>query len=195
MYILAQKTGRTSLSSAYFARGDAGNRPDVGEHAAGVPGREGSYQRRETLELDAAVASGLRPRELAGMPFDEGFGVRRDVEVLVEAGMRLADLGVSELDEEPVTLTVRAAREVEADDDASIREPVFAERIAHLPQGYKRIEVLGGDLEPTCTPLAERLAHLKEAVARRRELIVMPAPVGLRCRFDDTELFELLEAL
>jgi len=33
------------------------------------------------------------------VPFDEGFGFRRDVEVLVEAGVRLADLGVSALDE------------------------------------------------------------------------------------------------
>jgi hypothetical protein len=41
----------------------------------------------------------LSPGELAGVPFDEGFGFRRDVEVLVEAGVRLADLGVSEFDE------------------------------------------------------------------------------------------------
>jgi hypothetical protein len=41
----------------------------------------------------------LGPRELAGVPFDKGFGFRRDVEVLVEAGVRLADFGVSELDE------------------------------------------------------------------------------------------------
>jgi hypothetical protein len=31
------------------------------------------------------------------MPLDEGFGFRRDVEVLVEAAVRLADLGVSVL--------------------------------------------------------------------------------------------------
>jgi hypothetical protein len=49
------------------------------------------------------------------VPFDEGFGLRRDVEVLVEAGVRLTDLGVSELDEEPIALTARAAGEVEAD--------------------------------------------------------------------------------
>ena len=85
--------------SACGARGGAEDRPDVGEHAAGVPGWEGSYQRREAVELDAALAGGLGPGELAGVPFDEGFGFRRDVEVLVEAGVRLADLGVSELDE------------------------------------------------------------------------------------------------
>ena len=34
------------------------------------------------------------------MPFHEGFGFRRDVEVLVEAPVRLADLGVSTLDEQ-----------------------------------------------------------------------------------------------
>jgi len=49
--------------------------------------------------LDAAIAGGLSPRELTGVPFDEGLGFRRDVEVLVEAGLRLADLGVSELDQ------------------------------------------------------------------------------------------------
>jgi hypothetical protein len=49
--------------------------------------------------LDAAPAGGLRPGELASVPFDEGLGFRRDVEVLIEAGVRLADLGVPELDE------------------------------------------------------------------------------------------------
>ena len=85
--------------------------------------------------------------------------------------------------------------EVEADDDASIREPVSAERVAHRPQSHKGVEVLGGDLEPTRTPLAERLANLEEIVSRRRELVVVPAPVGLGCRLDDTEPFELLEPL
>ena len=94
----------------------------MGEHAAGVPGWEGSYERRGAVESDAVPAGGLRPGELAGVPFDEGFDFRRDVEVLVEAGIRLADLGVSELDEQPIALTARAAGEVEADDDASIRQ-------------------------------------------------------------------------
>jgi hypothetical protein len=57
----------------------------VGEHAAGVPGWEGSYERRVAVELDAVVAGGVDPGELPGVPFDQGFGVRRDVEVLVEA--------------------------------------------------------------------------------------------------------------
>ena len=61
----------------------------MGEHAAGVPGWEGPDQRREAVELDAALARGLGPGELAGVPFDEGFGFRRDVEVLVEAGLRV----------------------------------------------------------------------------------------------------------
>src|SRR6266545_5263849 len=88
-----------SRMSACGARGGAGDRADVGEHAAGVPGWECSYERRGAVELDAALAGGLGPREVAGVPFDEGFGFRRDVEVLIEAGVRLADLGVSELDE------------------------------------------------------------------------------------------------
>jgi hypothetical protein len=41
----------------------------------------------------------LGPAELAGVPFDESFGFRRDEEVLVEAGVRLANLGVAELDD------------------------------------------------------------------------------------------------
>src|SRR5262245_7230546 len=129
------------------------------------------------------------------MPFDEGFGFRRDVEVLVDARTRLADLGISELDEEPIAFTVRAAGEVEADDDASIREAFSAERVAHRPQSHKGVEVLRGDFEPMRTPLTERLANLEEIVARRRELVVVPPPVGLGCRLDDTELFELLEPL
>jgi len=118
----------------------------VGEHAAGVPGWEGSDKRRRALELDAVIARGLVPAELTGVPFDEGFGFRRDVEVLLEARVRLADLGVSVLDEQPIAFTARATGEVEADDDASIREPVSAERVAHGPQGHKGVEVLGGDL-------------------------------------------------
>ena len=145
------------------ARGGAGDRPDVGEHAAGVPGREGSYELRVAVELDAVIAAGLGPGELAGVPFDEGFGFRRDVEVLVEAAVRLADLGISELDEQPIALAAPAAGEVEADDDASIREQVSAERVAHRPQGYEGVQVLGRDLEPTRTPLAERLTDGEEA--------------------------------
>src|SRR3546814_6637632 len=80
--------------SACGPHGAAGDRPDVREHAAGVPGWEGSYQRWRAVELDAAVAGGLGPGELAGVPFDEGFGFRRDVEVLLEVGVRLADLGI-----------------------------------------------------------------------------------------------------
>ena len=71
------------------------------------------------------------------------------------------------------------AKEVEADDDASIREPVSAERVAHRPQGHKGVEILWGDLQPPRPPLAERLADLEEVVARTRELVVVPAPVGL----------------
>ena len=85
--------------SARGARGGARHRPDVCEHAAGVPGWEGSYQRRDPVKLDAALADGAGPGEVAGVPFDEGLGVRRDVEVRGEAGVRLSDLGVSELDE------------------------------------------------------------------------------------------------
>jgi hypothetical protein len=71
----------------------------VGEHAARVPGWEGSYERRGAVELNASLASGLGPGELAGVPFDEGFSFRRDVEILIEAWVRLADLGISKLDE------------------------------------------------------------------------------------------------
>src|SRR5262247_2921806 len=163
------------------ARDGAGDRPDVGRRAAGVPGWEGPYQRREAVELDAALASGLGPGELTGVPFDEGFGFRRDVEVFVEAGVRLADLGVSALDQQPKALAARAAGKVEADDDASIWEPVSTERVAHRPQRNKGVEVLGGDLEPTRTPLAERLADSEKVVARRREFVVVSAPAGLWC--------------
>ena len=70
----------------------------MGEHTAGIPGWEGSYERRGAVESDAVPAGGLGPGELAGMPLDEGFGFRRDVEVLIEARVCLADLGVSEFD-------------------------------------------------------------------------------------------------
>jgi hypothetical protein len=51
------------------------------------------------VELDAILARDLGPCELAGVPLDEGFGLRRDEEVLVESRARPADLGVSALDE------------------------------------------------------------------------------------------------
>src|SRR5262245_32497674 len=139
--------------SACGPRGGAGDRFDVGERAAGVPGWEGSDERRRAVELDAALEGGLGPGAVAGVPFDEGLGFRRDVEVLVEAVVRLADLGFSALDEQPIALSARAAGEVEADDHASIREPVSVERVAHRPQGHEGVEVLGGNLEPTSTPL------------------------------------------
>ena len=109
----------------------------------------------------------------------KALGFRRDVEVLVEAGVRLADLGVAVLDQQPVPLGALAAGEVEADDDASIREPVSAEHVAHRPQGHKGIEVLGGDLEPGGPPLAERHADLEEVVTRGRELVLGPRPSDL----------------
>ena len=55
--------------------------------------------------------------------------------------------------------------------------------------------MLGGDFEPARTPPAERLADREEVVACGRELVVVAAPVGLGCRLDDTEPFELLEPL
>src|SRR5262245_38781762 len=194
MSALGQKqTSRgATRTSGCGARGGAGERRDVGEHAAGVPGRERSHERRGAVELDAAVTGGLRPGKLAGVPFDEGFGFRSDVEVLVEAGVRLADLCVSELDEQPVALAARSTAEIKADDDASIRESVLAKRIAHRPQRHKGVEVLRSDFEPTRTPLAERPADREEVVACSCELVVVPAPVGLGCRLDDTEPFEML---
>src|SRR5262245_35464048 len=181
--------------SAFGPRGGVRHRPDVGEHAAGIPGREGSHEPRGAVELDAILAGGLGPGELAGVPLDEGFGFGRDVEVLVQAGVFLADFSVSQLDEQPIALWALATGEVETDDDASIREPASAERVAHRPQGHKGVEVLGGDLEPARTPLAERLADREEVVARGRELVEMPAPVGFGRRLDDAEPFELLEPL
>lgn len=120
----------------------------MSEHAACIPGGEGSHERRRAVELDGAAAGGRGPGELAGVPFDEGFGFGRDVEVLVEAWVLLADLGVSVLDQEPVPLGTLSAGEVEADDNASIREPVSAQRVAHRPQRHEWIEVLRRDLEP-----------------------------------------------
>src|SRR5687768_9055001 len=95
-------------STTCGARRRARDRPDVSEHAAGVPGGEGPDERWGAVELDAAVARGFGPGEVAGVPFDEGFGFRRDVKVLVDARRRFADLRVSQLDEQPVALTARA---------------------------------------------------------------------------------------
>ena len=99
------------------------------------------------------------------------------------------------LDKQPVALTVPAAGEVEADDYAPVREPVSAERVAHRPQGHEGVEVPGSDLEPPRAPLAERPTDREQVVARERELVPVPAPVGLGRRLDHTEPFQPLEPL
>ena len=166
---------------------------DVSEHAAGVPGREGSDKPRWAVELDSTVTSGRCPADLAGVPLDKGFGFRRDVEIFVEAGVHLADLGVSVLDQQPVPFDAPAAGEVEANDDASIREPVAAQRVAHRPQSHERIEVLGSDLEPTGAPLAKRCTDLEQVMSGWRELVVASAPLEFGCRNNDSEVLELRE--
>ena len=88
-----------------------------------------------------------------------------------------------------------APGEVEADDDALVRQPVSAERVAHRPDGHEWIEVLGGDLEPASTPLAERLADRVQVVTRGREFVVVPASAGLGRRLDHAQPLELLEPL
>jgi hypothetical protein len=129
------------------------------------------------------------------VPLHECFGVGGDVEVLVQSGIRLADLGLAVLEQQPVPHGRPEAGEVQPDDHALVRESVTTERGAHRPQRHKRIEVLGGDLEPTSSPLAEGLADLEQIVARARELVSVTAPVSLGCRLDDAEAFELLEPL
>ena len=147
------------------------------------------------MELDPGVAGCLRPGELTGVPFHEGLGVCGDVEVFVQTGVRLADLGLAVLEQQPVPLVGPEAGEIQPDDHALVRESVTTERVAHRPQRHEWIEVLGGDLEPTSSPLAEGLADLEQIVARARELVSVTAPVSLRCRLDDAEAFELLEPL
>jgi hypothetical protein len=147
------------------------------------------------VELDAGVATRRGPTEPAGVPLDEGFGFRSDVQVLVESGVLLADLGVAALDDQPVPLVTSAPGEVEADDDAPLREPVPAERVAHRPQGNEGIEVLGGDLEPAGAPLAQRRADGEQVVTRGCQVVEASTPDGLGCRLDDAQPFEMLEAL
>ena len=92
-------------------------------------------------------------------------------------------------DEQPISLTLRPAGEVEADDNAPIREPVSAKCVAHRPQGNKRIEVFGDDFEPMRAPFAEQLADREKIVAGRSEFVMMSAPVGLESRLDDIQPF------
>jgi hypothetical protein len=61
---------------------------------------------------------------------------------------------------------------------------------------YRSSSKPGFVLQISVSPNSKRsLANREEVVARRRELVMVPAPVGLGCRFDDTESFELLEPL
>src|SRR5215470_13545903 len=129
------------------------------------------------------------------MPLDEGFRVGGDVQVFVETRVRLADLGLTVLDQQPVPLVGPETGEIEPDDDALVRESVPAERVTHRPQRHERIEILGGDLEPAGAPLAECLADLEQIAARARELVAVTAALSLRHRLDDAEAFEVLEPL
>ena len=136
-----------------------------------------------------------RPGELPGVPLHERFSVGADVEVLVQSGIRLADLGLAVLEQQPVPLVGPEAGEVQPDDHALVRQSVTTERVAHRPERHVRIEVLRGDLEPPSSPLAEGLADLEQIVARARELVPVTAPLRLRRRLDHAEAFELLEPL
>src|SRR5262245_15502445 len=82
---------RVSIS-AYGCRADVGL--DVREGAPAVPAREGAHEPRRAVELDPGVAARLRPREPAGVPLHEGLGVGCEVEVFIETGIGLADLGL-----------------------------------------------------------------------------------------------------
>jgi len=175
-------TRRRGRELACRERWRTGRRLDVREEAAAVPRRKGANERRGTVHFDAAVAGGFRPGESARVPLDEGFGFSRDVEVLVEAGVLLADLGVSVLDQQPVALVALPAGEVEADDDPPVRKSVSLKCVAHRPKRNEGVEVLGGDLEPGGTPLAEQLADLEQVVTCCRELVSASASAGLGCR-------------
>src|SRR5262249_52958196 len=155
--------------------------------------REGPYEPGRAVELDPGVAGCLRPGELTGVPLHERLRVGGDVEVFVQSRIRLAELGLTVFEQQPVTLVRPEAREVPPDDHTPVGESVAAERVAHRPQRHEWIEVLGGDLEPTSSPLAEGLADLEQVMARARELVSMTAALGLRCRLDDADAFELRE--
>src|SRR4029453_15160295 len=162
--------------------GSGGVGPDVGEHAAAVPAREGPYEPYGAVELDPGVAGGLLPGQLPAVPPHERFGVGGDVEILVQTGIGLADLGLAVLEQQPVPLVGPEAGEVQPDDHALVRESVPAEGVAHRPQRHVWVEVLGSDLEPTGSPLAESLADLEQVVARAREAVSVTAPLRFRCR-------------
>src|SRR5262245_40345199 len=62
-FIVLPAMGLTPITTRLGASRESGSmdRPDVGEHAARVPGGEGSDERRGAVEFDAALARGLGP--------------------------------------------------------------------------------------------------------------------------------------
>src|SRR5262245_10319642 len=159
--------------------GSARDGLDTGERAQSVPGWEGSNEPRRTVKPDAGVAERLSPGEMARVPLDEGLGFGSDVEVLVETRVRLADLGLAMLEQQPVPLVAAEAAEIEPDDHAPVGEPVSKTRVTQRPPRDEGIEVLGRDLKPTGPPLAECFADPEQVVARVGELIVVSAPMRL----------------
>ncbi len=97
------------------------------------------------------------------MPLYERLGVGGDVEIFVQTGIRLADLGLAVLEQQPVPLAGPEAGEIQPDDNALVRKSVPSESVAHRPQRHERIEVLRGNLEPPSSPLAEGLATLNRS--------------------------------
>ena len=121
------------------------------------------------------------------MPLHECFRVGGDVEVFIQSGIRLADLSLAVLEQQPVALVGPEAGEIQPDDYTLARKLVPSQRVAHRPQRHEWIEVLGGDLEPPSSPLAEGLADLEQVMARAGELVTVTAPLRLRCRLDNAE--------
>ena len=88
----------------------------MGEHAARVPGWERPYERWRAVELDAVLAGGLRPGELAGVP---------------NAAPVLAGLGVDELSMAPRSIPIVKERLLSITSDQArelAREAIGARR-------------------------------------------------------------------
>ena len=96
-----------------------------------------------------------------------------DHEVDVEPGILQADVRSAALEDQPARPEGPAPRreraKVEADDDASVGQPVEGDAPPHVPHEQRQVEVVGVELGggPPLTPFPEPLQDLAELLGRR----------------------------
>ena len=110
------------------------------------------------MELDPGVAGCLGPRQLPGVPLHERFGVGGDVEVLVQTGIRLADLGLAVLEQQPERSWAR--KPVKSNRMTTRRSGSWSRRRAlHIDHSATNGSRFSGAISSQRAPHSPRVSH------------------------------------